>query len=331
MSCSTNRLSIFALAGALLGPGALACDKPGNDDAVLGLIEDALAHENDGIAIICDCWEELGEASRNDCLDDQILPSQRRCIEDAYLRDSEASRIYLECLVPLRVELNDCLDDKLECSDAGPTGACFEDFDLGLESCIELPNSVERGLGDCYAGGGLYSDDAPADSEGDGPPTTECQPGDFVCADDACIPANWECDGYDDCSGGEDEADCGGTTTEGPSTECDDTTFECGDGLCIPGQWECDGYDDCSGGEDEADCGGTTTEGPSTECDDTTFECGDGLCIPGEWECDDYDDCAGGEDEADCGGTAEGGDGPAGDEGGESDGGDAGDGPMPPG
>jgi len=297
MSCSKTSLSVFALAGALIVPGVLACDTAGDDDAVLELIDDALEMENRAIEIICDCWDELDLAdSRNDCLDDQILPSQRRCIEDAYLRDAAASRVYLDCLVPLQAELNDCLNDKLECSNVGPTNACFEDFDLGLESCIELPNTVERGLGDCYGDSGLYGSDSgsapsgpggsggtPSDSGGEPAPggtsggegpddsggesetggepapddgTTTCQPGDFVCGDGSCISADWECDGENDCAGGEDEAECGGATTAGPSTECDDTTFECGDGLCIPGDWECDGYDDCAGGEDEAECGG---------------------------------------------------------------------------
>ena len=233
MPCSKTSLSLFALAGALIVPAAFACDTAGDDDAVLELVDDALEMENEAIAIICDCWEvlEIGD-SKNDCLDDQILPSQRRCIEDAYLRDAAASRIYLDCFVPLQAELNDCLDDKLECSDVGPTHACFEDFDLGLESCIELPNSVERGLGECYGGAGLYGGDGGDDGDGSGgdpapgattgpgggdgpgdsadeggeseePPVedsgTTCQPGDFVCGDDSCIDADWECDGDDDC------------------------------------------------------------------------------------------------------------------------------------
>lgn len=262
MPCSNTSLSVFALAGALIVPAVLACDTEGDADAVLELVDDALAMENEGIAIICDCWQELeiGD-SKNDCLDDQILPSQRRCIEDAYLRDAAASRIYLECLVPLQAELNTCLDDKLACGDVGPTLACFEDFDLGLGNCIEPPNSVKRGLGECYGDSGLYGSDSggepgPSDSggdpepggttgtggqgDGDGPgdgaeedegevgePPGEdsgstCQPGDFVCDDDSCIPAGWECDGEEDCAGGEDEANC-----EGPSA---DSGGEDGDG-----------------------------------------------------------------------------------------------------
>lgn len=313
MSRSKTSLSVFALAGALIVPAVFACDTGGDADAVLELVDDALEMENEAIAIICDCWEELeiGD-SKNDCLDDQILPSQRRCIEDAYLRDAAASRIYLDCLVPLQAELNACLDDKLECSDVGPTHVCFEDFDLGLESCIEPPNSVERGLGECYGDSGLYGSDsggepAPSDSgsdpepggttgtsgPGDGDPPGDsaeegggevgeppvedsgstCQPGDFVCGDDSCIPAGWECDDYEDCPGGEDELECGGTATTGFA--CDDTTFECGDGSCIPGDWECDDYTDCADGEDEANC-----EGPSADGDDGG-ESGGGPVPPG--------------------------------------------------
>ena len=34
-----------------------------------------------------------------------------------------------------------------------------------------------------------------------------CEPGEFPCATDQCIPASWTCDGEDDCGDNSDE-DC---------------------------------------------------------------------------------------------------------------------------
>ncbi|XP_038053301.1 very low-density lipoprotein receptor-like [Patiria miniata] len=110
-----------------------------------------------------------------------------------------------------------------------------------------------------------------------------CSSGDYVCNDGTCIFSFWECDGIDDCSGGEDEANC-----PSASAGCSSYDFTCNDGSCIPGYWQCDTWDDCSGGEDEAGC----------PCDGYT--CNDGDCIPSNWECDGWDDCDGGEDEANC-------------------------------
>lgn len=239
----TTILGWTVAAAFLVAPFGLACDSTDADTRVLARIDDALRLENDAIAIVCDCWEELGEASRSACLDDQILPSQRRCIEDAYLRESAAAQLYLECLVPLIGELNACLDEKLACEDPGPTAACFDDFDLGLRECVALPNSVQRGLDECYAGAGINNgggegddgmpaadgggeDPAPGtwggdddgsptpgtgtgnDGDGEGTGAFECPEGDFVCSDDRCIPAASVCDGDSDCSQGEDELEC---------------------------------------------------------------------------------------------------------------------------
>ena len=35
-----------------------------------------------------------------------------------------------------------------------------------------------------------------------------CEQGEFVCPDGACIDATWKCDGVKDCTGGEDENFC---------------------------------------------------------------------------------------------------------------------------
>lgn len=67
--------------------------------------------------------------------------------------------------------------------------------------------------------------------------TFECGPGDTV-------PASYECDGYEDCSNGKDEANCPAHVGN----------FACGDGTYVSSSSYCDDFDDCSNGHDELDC-----------------------------------------------------------------------------
>ncbi|MAU85829.1 MAG: hypothetical protein CMA21_04430 [Euryarchaeota archaeon] len=62
----------------------------------------------------------------------------------------------------------------------------------------------------------------------------------FLCDNGEEIPADWENDGYEDCSDGSDES--GGMDT-----------FTCDSGEQIPADWENDGEEDCSDGSDEND------------------------------------------------------------------------------
>ncbi|XP_038053415.1 very low-density lipoprotein receptor-like [Patiria miniata] len=125
-----------------------------------------------------------------------------------------------------------------------------------------------------------WDDCSGGEDEANCPSSSGCGAFEFTCNDGSCIPSYWQCDNWDDCSGGEDEAGC----------TCDDDEYTCNDGYCIPSYWECDGWDDCSGSEDEANC----------PCDSDDYVCNDGSCIPGYWECDYIVDCSGGEDEANC-------------------------------
>ena len=101
--------------------------------------------------------------------------------------------------------------------------------------------------------------------------------GDFYCNDGTTIPMDWVNDGDEDCAGGEDEMDMGGSDDE----------FMCDDGSTIPMDWVNDGDEDCAGGEDEMDMG---------ESDDE-FTCDDGVTIPMDYVNDGDEDCADGEDE----------------------------------
>ncbi|MGB1659697.1 MAG: hypothetical protein ACPHHS_04290, partial [Candidatus Poseidoniaceae archaeon] len=83
----------------------------------------------------------------------------------------------------------------------------------------------------------------------------------FICDDGEMIS-------MDDCEGGEDEMDMGGSDDE----------FMCDDGETIPMDWVNDGMDDCAGGEDEFDDSediGNLYDGctESTDPADSYYEC----------------------------------------------------------
>lgn len=144
-----NRPALLpCLLAAVLVP--LAACEPGDDDHVRSLVDDMVEELNAQNEIGCDCWQELGYASKSGCEDNAILPSQRRCIEDALSRDPAASRERFECLVPLESEYTECLDQRLACDDLASEDACANDYEIGVRECLELPASVRRAYDDCF-------------------------------------------------------------------------------------------------------------------------------------------------------------------------------------
>ncbi|XP_008294525.1 low-density lipoprotein receptor-related protein 4-like, partial [Stegastes partitus] len=79
-----------------------------------------------------------------------------------------------------------------------------------------------------------------------------CGKNHFTCAVSAfgectCIPAQWQCDGDNDCGDHSDEDGCMLPT-------CSPLDFHCDNGKCIRRSWVCDGDNDCEDDSDEQDC-----------------------------------------------------------------------------
>ncbi|KAG5848887.1 low-density lipoprotein receptor-related protein 4-like isoform X1 [Anguilla anguilla] len=122
-------------------------------------------------------------------------------------------------------------------------------------------------------------------SDEDGCMLPTCSPLDFHCDNGKCIRRSWVCDGDNDCEDDSDEQDC-------PPRECEEDEFHCQNGYCIRSMWHCDGDNDCGDNSDE--------QCDMRKCSDKEFRCTDGSCIAEHWYCDGDTDCKDGSDEENC-------------------------------
>src|SRR5688572_22782842 len=141
-----RQASLFTfLAIAALLPGCE--EEPTIDDRVSAYT----AELNDQVAIYCDCWDDDGYESFNDCTQayGYIGPSQQDCYEDALSRDKEAAGSWLDCVVELERNHTACIDSRLACGDYESDDACLTDYSVGYEDCVQLPENISRGLDGC--------------------------------------------------------------------------------------------------------------------------------------------------------------------------------------
>ncbi|KAB0389160.1 hypothetical protein E2I00_009171, partial [Balaenoptera physalus] len=127
-------------------------------------------------------------------------------------------------------------------------------------------------------------------------PECACGRSHFTCAVSAlgectCIPAQWQCDGDNDCGDHSDEDGCSKNLPTGRwevvevLPTCSPLDFHCDNGKCIRRSWVCDGDNDCEDDSDEQDC-------PPRECEEDEFPCQNGYCIRSLWHCDDMRKCS---------------------------------------
>ena len=155
-----TRVWTISIALSLGAFGLAGCpEEETAEDRLIADIDEYADHNNDQVDVLCDCHEmwTYGQNavmfdSKDDCKSGlgEILPSRRRCIDDAFQEDVAASQQWLDCVLPLESELADCYNDKAECSDATSINPCVEDYNIGVENCISLPNSVDRDLEACF-------------------------------------------------------------------------------------------------------------------------------------------------------------------------------------
>jgi hypothetical protein len=109
---------------------------------------------NDQIAIYCDCWDSDGFESFNDCTQayGYLGPSQQDCYHDALSRDEEAAGSWLDCVLELERNYTACIDSRLTCGDYESDNACIDDYAVGYDACVQLPESISRGLDGCTPG-----------------------------------------------------------------------------------------------------------------------------------------------------------------------------------
>lgn len=142
----------IAISLSLTALAAFGCADTPPEEQLVDRIDVYVDQLNEQAIVFCDCFDEAGHENRSDCQEanGEILPSKRRCYDDAFVRDIGATNTWLDCLQPLEDEFTSCLNTKLICSDLGNSAtACVDDYGTGRKNCIELPASIERALEDC--------------------------------------------------------------------------------------------------------------------------------------------------------------------------------------
>ncbi|XP_030839825.1 uncharacterized protein LOC762725 isoform X3 [Strongylocentrotus purpuratus] len=120
----------------------------------------------------------------------------------------------------------------------------------------------------------------------------------FECLNGECIRSVHVCDGREQCTGGEDEKNCGGSDLLGnmdPGTfpPCPESSFQCDMGRCISASFYCDYVPHCQDKSDEEHC-------TFPQCKEDEFQCSNGQCIEASQQCNITPDCVDGSDEELC-------------------------------
>ena len=145
-------LSVWLLLGLL----SVSCSNSNssnsdNSGSISSAVDAYIAESNRLTSVLCDCYAEFDYDSSSSCEADEgyIGPSERQCVIDALGQDAESARVFLDCVVPLERNYADCADERLDCSDLDTIEVCGDDYDVGFDKCIELPQAIQRDLEQC--------------------------------------------------------------------------------------------------------------------------------------------------------------------------------------
>ncbi|KAL5006766.1 hypothetical protein ScPMuIL_015572 [Solemya velum] len=184
------------------------------------------------------------------CMDGECIEADTVCdtiCDCSDCGDEENCQFTTPAYGPPTPECNEtCADDEMQCSDC----MCIHQYEIcdGLEDCPEGEDE-----NNCPG----QPTEAPRTTPGC---NTTCSESEYQCRDCVCINQEEVCDGYEDCTDGDDEQNCAGQPTEAPrttpgcNTTCSENEYQCRDCVCINLEEVCDGYEDCTDGDDEQNC-----------------------------------------------------------------------------
>jgi hypothetical protein len=152
----------------------------GDINSLTAQLLDELSLQNQ---IACECFEAIGYASRDECLNDFTLPTAE-CASAAFNLNPGASALHLACLNPAEIVYTDCTAD-LSCIELDGTqgDACFDAYATVTDGCPVLPDAIVSALSACpvvIPGPGgcsntcAFPDDAECDDGGPGSETNFC-------------------------------------------------------------------------------------------------------------------------------------------------------------
>lgn len=126
----------------------VGCTTP---QSIEGKVNDLLELRQAEVQTECACFAELGYADPAACEADLYTApdgSQTMCLVEAYSRNEDAARPYLDCLYGAEALYAECLETMQDCSDANATAPCSSDYASNVQTCT-APASLRQAADAC--------------------------------------------------------------------------------------------------------------------------------------------------------------------------------------